>query len=171
MSKLKGKKIVFIAPVALIVVIVGAIYFLQPQLLGLGAAAPAQTSEAPTETPHYVGTGPTYSLKERVLNLRPESSFRYIKIGISIEFSSKEDYSKLKGEEAKKKQEEYNMELSPRAPLLQDAVTSVLTTKTSYELSSAEGKEMLRDQLKKAFTPLVGEHKIANVYFTEFTMQ
>ena len=169
---LKGKMMIPLIAIVVLGAAFGGIYFLQPQLLPFAAQTSAEAAAIPTPAPKGRGSGPIYSLKERVLNLKStESGFRYVKLGIAIEFVSQEDYSKLSGEEYKKKTEAFAGEIAPKAPMLNDVVTSVVTTKVPSDLATAEGKERLREELKERFEAVVGEPKVANVYFTEFVMQ
>lgn len=165
------KRKLFIPIVSLLVIggTGGGIYFLQPQLLPFGNAQAAQTPE-PAEN-RRAGSGPIYTLKERVLNLKSGESFRYLKIAVALEFDGKEDLSRLKGEEYKKKQEEFAHQIAPKVPLLNDAITTIMTTKNPNELATAEGKEQLREELKAKFNSFLDEPKVVRVYFTEFVMQ
>jgi flagellar protein FliL len=173
MKLLKGKLMI---PVILVVVIgaVIGISFVQPGLLPFTLSfSAAQAASLPTPTPQAreAGSGMVFTMKERVLNLKGGEGLRYLKIAIAIEFDTKEDVSKLKGEEYKKMQQEFDLSIAPRVPLLNDAITTVVTAKDASELATAEGKERLRGELKEHFSAFFAEPRIVQVYFTEFVMQ
>ncbi len=164
MGFLKSK--VGIAVVAfLVIAIVGVIvYLMAPQLLGMSG----NQSTEPTPQKKYTAT---FALKDRDLNLKTTGPLRYIKIGITIEFYVEKDISQLKGAELKHAQDEINAEMNPYVPLLQDAVTTIVSTKTQEELTDPKGKELLRQELIHKFESILKGHEISNIYFTEFAIQ
>jgi flagellar FliL protein len=52
-----------------------------------------------------------------------------------------------------------------------DRIVSLLSSKTSEELLSEEGKEELRAQIKEKLTPLLPKGKIVEVFIMEFVVQ
>lgn len=169
MKALKGRLLFMILGMVIAIAGVAGVCFLQPQLLPFGQAQ--ASGPEPTPENRQIGSGPIYNMKERVLNLKAGDSMRYLKVAIAIEFDSHEDLSHLKGEEYKKKQEEFSLSIAPKVPLLNDAITTIITTKDAHELSTLEGKERLREELKERFNTLLTEPKAVRVYFTEFVMQ
>lgn len=125
-------------------------------------------------TPTPVGPGPTYQMPERVLNVQTaETTPRYVKLGIAIEFENDDPtYATLVGEALVKFNEEFATEFLPYQAAMDDAVVTIVSGKDFAELNSAVGKEKLRGELKKAFVEILGEeHKIKSVYFTGFVTQ
>ncbi len=174
MKLLKGKLMIPLIALVVIVGAVGGISFLQPGLVPFSVTfGNVQAAPAPEPAPqkHQAGSGMVYTMKERVLNLKGGEGLRYVKLAVAIEFATEEDVSHLKGEEYKKKQEEFNLLINPRVPLLNDAITTIITTKNADELATAEGKERLRAELKERFSAFIEEPKVVQVYFTEFVMQ
>lgn len=169
MKALKGKLLFVMLFMVIVIAGVGGVCFLQPQLLPFGLAQ--ASGPEPTPESRQAGSGPMYTMKERILNLKAGDSMRYLKVMIAIEFDSHENFANLRGEEYKKKQEEFNLTIAPKLPLLNDAITTIITTKDASELSTLEGKERLREELKEKFNTLLGEPKVVRVYFTEFVMQ
>ena len=66
-------------------------------------------------------------------------------------------------------------------PLIEDEITSILTSKTSAELMSAEGKQRLREEVKAMLNKAPDEHathadpkqkeEILSVFFSDFIIQ
>src|SRR5262245_8118929 len=54
---------------------------------------------------------------------------------------------------------------------VRDRVLLSLSSKTAGEITSFEGKETLRAELKRAIAPLFTEARVVDVYFTEFLVQ
>ena len=90
------------------------------------------------------------------VNIGGKNEIRYLKITISLELSEKSSLEHLK-------------KLMPK---IKDDILILLSTKTIDELSPANGKMLLKNQIKtrinQILKPLV---KVVNVYFTEFIIQ
>jgi flagellar FliL protein len=52
-----------------------------------------------------------------------------------------------------------------------DKIISILTTKTSDQILTPEGKDKLRKEIKDLVNPLLGRGKIAEVYIMDFVVQ
>ncbi len=118
------------------------------------------------------GPGPMYVLKERVVNLADAGGRRYLKIALSLEFTTgAAEFRKAGPEERKVKQAEFEKVLAPQAPLIDDAVITVLAARTSGDLSTPEGKQKLKVDIKDTLNRLLGGEQVSNVYFTQFVMQ
>lgn len=132
------------------------------------ATAPADSHE--TAKPERRGL--MYSTKERVVNLADTGGFRYLKteIVLELELPAKEAEN-LKGEAYKKRQEELAKEMAPLAPVIDDAITTVLTTKRSTELLTEAGKAALRDELRERLGPIFHEHPLKGIYLAQFIIQ
>lgn len=116
--------------------------------------------------------GPMYVLKERVVNLADPGGRRYLKIGLSIEFTTQAaEFRKAGPEERKAKQAEFEKTIAPQVPLIEDAIITTLTARTSGDLSTPEGKQRLKSDLKESLNRLLGGEQVGNVYFTQFVMQ
>lgn len=135
----------------------------------LGASVPS--SHEPVANKEAVQQpGIMYPLKERVVNLGDTNGLRYLKIEVVLEFEVP-DAKGLKGEAYKKRQDDFIREMSSRRPIMDDIVTMILAGKTSASLSTVEGKEQLREELKNKLAEATGEHKLINVYLTQFIIQ
>ncbi len=56
-------------------------------------------------------------------------------------------------------------------PVLDDAVITMVSTKSYEDLYTADGKEALRQELMQVIASRVSEYHLMNVYFTEFVVQ
>ncbi|MBF0309165.1 MAG: flagellar basal body-associated FliL family protein [Magnetococcales bacterium] len=99
--------------------------------------------------------GEMVKLEPFVVNLNEPRGNRYLKTTIQLE---------LEGPALKE-------ELTRRAPQVQDIVLALLTSKTTQELQSLEGKFRLREELLSRINALLVNGSIKRVYFTEFVIQ
>jgi flagellar protein FliL len=165
LGKLASHKLMIIGFVAGLV-LAGAAYFLNlPQQLGLvpsGAAAAAPTV-TPTPTPK---PGQIYTIKDRIVNLADQKSKRYLKVSLALQFESPK--VELPAEQAK---EAWTEEIAVKGPIIDDAVTGVLTTKTYEEIITPEGKDVLKEEIREKANAELGEDLIVKVYLTDFVVQ
>ncbi len=116
--------------------------------------------------------GILYLAKERVVNLADSGALRYIKIALALEIEDPSLKGALpRGDEYRRRQEELAKELRPFTPLLDDQITTVLAAKTVSQLTTPDGKEQLRQELLEQFNKVLPEHRVLNVYYTEFVIQ
>ncbi len=145
-------------------------------LVALGAGA--RPSPDATQTQEHLKAskeatsepGLMYPMKERIVNLADTGAFHYLKSEVVLEFQVT-DAKNLKGEALKKRQEEFVKEMANRRPKLDDILTNVLSSKTSAVISTSDGREKLREELRTRMAEAVGEQKLVNLYFTQFIMQ
>lgn len=170
MKGLLGNKKILMILIAVVVGGVGAFGALTVMSGGKSdAAAPAAKAK-----PEEQGPGPLYRMKDRVVNLSDQGGRRFLKVGMAVEVKAETaDFYKLKGEARSHAEEEISKELAPFEPLMNDAITSVLTTKTFEEVASAAGKDKLKKELKEKLDPLFEKNHqhIVSIYFTEFIVQ
>ena len=81
---------------------------------------------------------------------------RYLKVTIQLEL----DHTEMLKEE-----------LDKRVPQLRDAILTILSAKTYEEISSAQGKLILKQEILRRLNSLLPFGQITNVYFTEFVSQ
>lgn len=91
--------------------------------------------------------------KEFVVNLSGSRGRRVVKTTIELE---------LPNDQSKK-------EIERRGAQIRDQIILILSSRTYEDVSGKDGKELLRSEIKNAINPsLAEEHKILNVYFTDF---
>jgi flagellar FliL protein len=56
-------------------------------------------------------------------------------------------------------------------PKIKDAIIRTLSSKSSSEILSAEGKDKLRGELRDSVNDMIGAEEVTQVYFTEFIIQ
>lgn len=56
-------------------------------------------------------------------------------------------------------------------PKIRDAIITVLSNKAAPEILSADGKERLREELRRAVNETLHSEDVTKVYFTEFIIQ
>jgi flagellar FliL protein len=113
-----------------------------------------------------------YPVRERVANLADRTTPRYLKTQVVLEFIDTKTKEPPKGEEVKKQQEEFVKEMAAYAPIIEDEVGSVLSSKTSVELLRPNGREALKAELINRLNhALHEEERVVNVYFPSFIVQ
>jgi len=90
-----------------------------------------------------------------IVNLQDKDADRYLKITIVLDVQD----------------EQIKMELEKRLPQVKDAITTLLFTKTSSELRTAEGIEKLKEEILKRVNAILPIGGVKNVYFTDFVIQ
>ncbi len=116
--------------------------------------------------------GVMYPLKERVVNLADPGVLRYLKISVVLEFEPRDrSFYQLKGEARSKREAEIVKELGYRHPILADLLTTILTSKTSVQLMSPDGKERLKQEILEQVNMVTGEDRVIAVHFTDFIIQ
>ena len=63
------------------------------------------------------------------------------------------------------------VELDTKKPAIRDTMISVLSSKTFEEISTAKGKENLKNELVERINESLVDGKIVNLFFTDFAIQ
>lgn len=167
-------KIVAIGVVALLLLGGGAALFFFKFAGHSGTKGPEKTEEkaksakkvTPTPEPAKKD-GEEYSadelagvvvVKPTVVNLADTDANRFIRIGVSLGASVKELTEKYEKDPLIQSQ-------------VQDAIISVLSSKTSQELLSPDGKKKLKKELRDRLNTKLEGSPIVTVFFTEFLVQ
>ena len=128
-----------------------------PQAAGGAPAAsggnPALNMRSGGQT--YLSIGPTYAFDQIIVNLASQSGRRYLKTTINAELSS----------------DNLMVELDTKKPAIRDTMISVLSSKTFEEISTAKGKENLKNELVERINESLVDGKIVNLFFTDFAIQ
>jgi flagellar basal body-associated protein FliL len=99
-------------------------------------------------------------LETFVVNLA-DDDHTYLRVGIDLGVEAKKSSAK----------EKEKGETNPRIPVVRDIVLAVLTSSTSADLSSAEGRRKLKEQLISQLAANVPELGTREIYITEFLIQ
>ncbi len=113
------------------------------------AAKEAQASHGPSK--HAV----TMPLDPFLVNLADKESRRYLKLKVELEVDS----------------EGSAKELEKSLPRIRDALILLLSSKTYLDLSTYDGKQQLKQEIKQRVTALPNGSKVTEVFFTEFVAQ
>ena len=113
-----------------------------------------------------------YPTKERVVNLMDKQTSHYLKVQLTLEFIDTKVKEPPKGEAVKAQQDEFAKELAGHAAIIEDALVTTLSSKSSAELLKPEGKDSLKQELlERVNHALHDDEKAVNVYFTSFIIQ
>ena len=135
--------------------------FLGLLLIGGGLVAYVlMTDEPPVGKEAQAGQVPldhrvTMPLEPFLVNLADKESRRYLKLKLELEVDS----------------EGSQKELEKFLPHIRDGLILLLSSKTYLDLSTMEGKQQLKEEIKKRVSALPGGKKVSNVFFTEFVAQ
>lgn len=166
----RGSIVGIAAGLGVVVVVAGA--FVVGTSLGGGHAAANEGSSNPEAKSAVAAPGPMYQMKERVVNLADAGGRRYLKIALSVEFTTEAaEFRKAAAEERKKKQEEFDKTLAPQVPLIEDTIISVVSSRTTVDMASPEGKQRLKTDLKDSLNRALGGDQVTNIYFSQLVTQ
>jgi flagellar FliL protein len=134
----------------------GGLFLMWNKLSSLDAQSTAEAGEdseqsADTERP----LGPIVALETFIVNLADKGGNRYLRVTMDLELENNE----------------LEDELNKRLPQVRDSILMILPTKRFEDISSAEGKTRLRDQIMEKINTYLVMGKITNIYFKEFVVQ
>lgn len=168
-TKKKGSNSLVIIIVILLFVLLLSIMGVIAWLISSSGSDESEVKEAPkqeanSERPKnmaqnqrgsdFTNIGPMYTLDPFTLNLLSDSGSRYVKCSIDLEQNS----------------ELLTPELDKKVPIIRDIIIRTLTAKTFEEVSTATGKERLKDELVGKINEILTDGFIKNVYFTDFVV-
>ena len=171
-SKKKGGSVVLIIVMFLFVVllaVVGLIGFFMfqgpdeaPPATSAAGATAGQANKARGGVPtgaargsDYANIGAMYPLESFTLNLLSEGGARYVKCTMQLEQNT----------------DLLQPELDKKTAIIRDVVIRTLTSKTFEEISTAKGKERLKDELVGKINEILTDGFVKNIYFTDFVVQ
>jgi flagellar FliL protein len=102
-----------------------------------------------------VKIGPIHPLDTFIVNLADEGGSRYLRVTMNLE---------LKDEDAVGLVQE-------RLPLIRNGVLMLVPAKKYADISSVEGKDVLRNELVEKLNSFLKPDSVTNIYFTEFVIQ
>ncbi len=159
-GKKKGSNLILIIIIAVLVVVLLIVGVVVAMLAG-GSDEETPNSQAPTakERPaklmDAMEVGPMFPLDTFTVNLLSDNGRRYLKVQMNLELDG----------------EELAAELESKTAVIRDVVIRLLSSKTLEEISTAKGKDKLKEQIVNQLNLRLRDGNIRNVYFTEFVVQ
>jgi flagellar FliL protein len=136
--------------------------------LPFGPAAEARAALEKAKPPVTV----MYMTKERVVNLTDKAASKYLKVSLTLEFIDSALKDPPKGAAVTAQQAEFAASMSPYSAMIDDALVTTLSAKSSNDLLKPDGKDQLKsDLINNVNHALHDEEKVVNVYFTSFIIQ
>lgn len=158
----------------------------------LSLSAPQEESEDDDSGDEpTVERGVILDLGDFILNLADKDSKRFLKLNVAVELSKKDTEVAPKAASAEKEGHgghgghggeepapetpsisSLEKEMNQYKPAIRDAVISILSGKTSDELSTTPGKELAKEQIKESVNSVFdGEREVLRVSFGSFFIQ
>ncbi len=122
------------------------------------------------------GDGLMLNTGTKIVNLAEPGGRKYLKTTIVLEFA----FIVPEDQETVSKDEEHSEddptaaiydELNGRLPVINDVLTSLLSSKSFESIYTAEGKEQLRAEIMATLATRLPDYPLVYVYFTEFVIQ
>ncbi len=121
-------------------------------------------------------------LGDFILNLADINPRRYLKVNVAMELSKTPDEIEMLNAPQEKSgghgaapanpMETIAAEMEQYKPAVRDAIISVMSNKTSDELSTATGKELAKEEIKEMVnTVFNGQREVLRVSFGQFIIQ
>jgi len=147
--------IIIVVALVLILIIAGIVV----AMLAGGDDEPSNSSPSAKEKPakmmDAMEVGPMFPLDTFTVNLLSDSGRRYLKVQMNLELDG----------------EELAAELESKTAVVRDVVIRLLSSKTLEEISTAKGKEKLKEQIVNQLNLRLRDGNLRHVYFTEFVVQ
>lgn len=149
---------------------------LEPAMAQPMPQQPGQTMPQSMQSGSYVQNGEPagimYELSPKVVNLAEPGGFRYLQVSMVLElWPLIDNYYQLQGEERDLAVDQFREKMNTWQPVIDDILTTTLSSKTFAEISTVEGKQVLKEELMASINELLGYQGVINVYFTEFVVQ
>lgn len=135
-------------------------------------ASVEQPTVVPTPHEYVPGEGVMVNMSTKIINLVDPTGRKYIRLTVVVEFApDNPEYDSLPAEEKTAYLTEFTDKLNSKMPIMDDAVITLLSTKTYDDLYTAEGKERLRVEIMDDLSRKLSDLHILSIYFTEFVVQ
>ncbi len=160
--------LIIVIVMLILVILVGAVAFI---LMSGGddesavQSAPAAQERQANNTQRSAGgsdsvrpfteIGLMFPMDTFTVNLLSESGRRYLKVEMNLEIDG----------------EELAAELDNKKAVIRDIIIRLLSSKSLDEISTAKGKDKLKEQITDQLNLRLRDGHINNVYFTEFVIQ
>lgn len=143
---------------------------------------PADENSSAEDEDETTQQGILLDLGDFILNLSDTSARRYLKVGVAMELSKTEAEASLSNQPDKPSGHGEASAPDPTAavasemdrykPAIRDAVISILSNKTSTELSTPTGKEIAKEEITEAVNAIFeGQREVMRVSFGQFIIQ
>ena len=146
-----GWKVIVIGVAAILIVAAGGTFGVLKYLRGAGTAAAAEKAKKES-------VQSTLNLEPFLVNLADKESGRFVKVTFRLGIN-------LKGVEEEIGKD--NVFLAAT----RDSIISILTSKTSEEMLTKEGKEKLRQEVQTRVNAVLPRGKVLEVYIVDFVVQ
>jgi flagellar protein FliL len=135
-----------------------------------GTSAPLPTAiDVKSITP---GQGIMVDTGAKVVNLADPGGRRFVRVSVVLEFAPENPlYYTSTGDAKNAIVSAFTTELSPKLPIVNDVLVTVLSSKTFEQVYLPEGKDSLRKEIIAQLGVRLPEYKVISVYFTEFAVQ
>jgi flagellar FliL protein len=153
-----SNKLLLILVSVLVILMLGlsaGLYMMWNKLSGMQVPANQAAAEAAPKDSAEVLPGTIFSLDTFIVNLADEGGHRYLRVTMDLELVAGLSPDDIKG----------------RLPQIRDSVLMILPTKRFQDISTAQGKVVLRDELMDKLNALFSRRVIGNIYFSEFVVQ
>jgi len=157
-KKKKGGKLKLIIILLILIILLAGGGFVAMKMFMGGKEEPADkkgSKNAKVEK-KMAEPGPLYAFDTFIVNLADGAGQRYLKVTLQVELSNEdkilEDVEKAK-------------------PRLRDAIITVLSSKKYEEVSTQQGKVILKKELIRRLNDLMPKGEVMQVYFMEFVSQ
>ena len=187
-SNIKMLLVVVISMVLGGIIFLGINYILIDNLLGSKLQQPAETEEAEAEPDEeeQVEKGIIVDLGDFVLNLADTDQKRYLKANVALELSKLPTDPDLSAPQAGGEggghghgeaapvdpMKQIEMEMAQYKPAIRDAILTNLSSKTSSEVATTAGKELVKEQIAQDVNAIfAGTREVIRVSFGQFIIQ
>lgn len=148
-----GKKLIIIGIAVIVVVVGGATFGILKYMRSAGTAAAAEKVKKES-------VESTLNLEPFLVNLADKEAVRFVKVTFRLGLSVDE-------KEVEEKLSKNNVFLAQT----RDSIISLLTSKTSEDMLTAEGKEKLRQEVQARVNAFLSKGKVMEVYIVDFVVQ
>ncbi len=174
--------IIGIVAVAVLVVIATNYFLVDMKLSQMSKKIAAISTATEEETTADEGEsvsaerGIILDLGEFILNLSDTNTRKFLKVNVAIELSKKESDAAVQASGKKSEKDDsmsaIEIEMNQFKPAIRDSIISILSSKTSDELSTTPWKELAKEQLKEAINAIFeGDREVLRVSFGSFFIQ
>lgn len=148
----------------LLIVVIGALlvsllgvggYIIYTQVLGGGGEEAKKEAAKVAELKEAAKLGIVTALDPFIVNLTDDAGKRYLKVTMQLELDN----------------EILNEEITNKMPQIKDSIITVLSSKSTDDLLTIDGKFKLKEQIQTRVNVLLKTGVIQNVYFVEFVIQ